>query len=31
MVGDNEIKYAHKLLLSNRQVSNLPKDFANHV
>ena len=30
MIGDNEINFPHKLLLANRQVSNLHKAFANH-
>ena len=30
MIGDNEINFSHKLLLTNRQVSNLRKAFANH-
>ena len=30
MVGDNETNFSHKLLLTNRQVSNLRKAFANH-
>ena len=25
MIGDNETNFPHKLLLTNRQVSNLPK------
>ena len=29
-VGDNETNFAHKLLLTNRQVWNLRKAFANH-
>ena len=29
MIGDNETNSSHKLLLSNRQVSNLCKAFAN--
>ena len=29
MIGDNETDFAHKLLLTNRQVSNLCKAFAN--
>ena len=29
MIGDNETNFTHKLLLTNRQVSNLRKDFAN--
>ena len=31
MVGDNENNFPHKLLLTNRQVSNLCKAFANHL
>ena len=31
MIGDNETNFPHKLLLTNRQVSNLRKTFANHV
>ena len=31
MVGDNENNFPHKLLLTNRQVSNLRKAFANHL
>ena len=31
MVGDNETNFPHKLLLTNRQVSNLRKGFANHL
>ena len=31
MIRDNEINFLHKLLLTNRQVSNLPKAFANHL
>ena len=30
MIGDNEINFPHKLLLTNRQVSNLRKAFANN-
>ena len=30
MIGDNENNFPHKLLLTNRQVSNLRKAFANH-
>ena len=30
MIGDNETDFAHKLLLTNRQVSNRRKAFANH-
>ena len=29
MIGDDEIKFLLKLLLTNRQVSNLHKAFAN--
>ena len=31
MVGDNESNFPHKLLLTNRQVSNLRNAFANHL
>ena len=31
MIGDNETNFLHKLLLTDRQVSNLCKDFANHL
>ena len=31
MIGDNENNFPHKLLLTNRQVSNLCKAFANHL
>ena len=31
MIGDNEKKSPHKLLLTNRQVSNLLKAFSNHL
>ena len=31
MIGDNETDFPHKLLLTNRQVSNLRKTFANHL
>ena len=31
MIGDNETDFPHKLLLTNRQVSNLCKAFANHL
>ena len=31
MIGDNETNFTHKLLLTNRQVSNLRKAFANHL
>ena len=30
MIGDNETNFSHKLLLTNRQVANLRKAFANH-
>ena len=30
IIGDNETNFAHKFLLTNRQVSNLRKAFANH-
>ena len=30
MIGDNESNFPHKLLLTNRQVANLRKAFANH-
>ena len=30
MVGDNETNFPHKLLLTNRKVSNLRKTFANY-
>ena len=30
MIGDNETDFPHKLLLTNRQVSNLRKTFANN-
>ena len=30
MIGDNETNFPHKLLLTNRQVANLQKAFANH-
>ena len=30
MIGDNETDFPHKLLLTDRQVSNLCKSFANH-
>ena len=29
--SDNETNFPHKLLLTNRQVSNLPKSFANNL
>ena len=31
MVGDNESNFSHKLLLTNRQVANLRKAFANYL
>ena len=31
MVGDNESNFPHKLLLTNRQVANLRKTFANYL
>ena len=31
MVGDNETDFPHKILLANRQVSNLRQAFANHL
>ena len=31
MIGDNKTNFPHKLLLTNRQVSNLRKAFANHL
>ena len=31
MIGDSEINFPHKLLLSNRQVANLRKAFVNHL
>ena len=30
MIGDDETNFPHKLLLTNRQVSNLCQAFANH-
>ena len=30
MIGDNETNFPHKLLLTNRQVANLRKSFANN-
>ena len=30
MIGNNETNFPHKLLLTNRQVTNLRKAFANH-
>ena len=31
MIGDDETDFPHKLLLTNRQVANPRKDFANHL
>ena len=31
MVGDNEINFPDKLSLTNRQVANLHKTFANYL
>ena len=31
MVGDDETSFPHKLLLTNRQVANLRKAFANYI
>ena len=31
MIGDNETNFLCKLLLTNRQVSNFRKAFANHL
>ena len=31
MIGDNETNFPHKLLLTNRQLSNLHKTFKNHL
>ena len=31
MVGDDETNFPHKLLLTNRQVGNLRKAFANYL
>ena len=30
MIGDNETNFPHKLLLTNRQVANIRKAFANN-
>ena len=30
IIGDNETNFPHKLLLTNREVSDLRKAFANH-
>ena len=31
MIGDDETNFPHKLLLTNRQVANLCKAFANYL
>ena len=31
MIGDNETNFPHKLLLTNSQVANFHKAFANHL
>ena len=31
MIGDNHTNFPRKLLLTNRQVSNFRKAFANHL
>ena len=31
MIGDSESSFPHKLLLTNRQVANLRKAFANYL
>ena len=31
MIGDNETYFPHRFLLTNRQVANLRKAFANHL
>ena len=31
MIGDNDTNFPHKSLLTNRQVANLHKAFANHL
>ena len=31
MIGNDETNFVHKLLLTNRHVSNLHKAFANHL
>ena len=31
MIGDTETNFPHRLLLTNRQVWNLRKAFANHL
>ena len=30
MIGDNEVDFPHQLLLTNTQVSNIRKTFANN-
>ena len=31
MIGDNESNFPHKLLLTNKQIGNLHKAFANYL
>ena len=31
MIRDNKTNFPHKLFLTNRQVANLPRTFANHL
>ena len=31
MIDDIETNFPHKLLITNRQISNLSKDFSNHL
>ena len=31
MIGDNETNFPHKLMLTNRQIANLRKAFANYL
>ena len=31
MIGDHESNFPHKLLLTNRQIANLRKVFANYL
>ena len=31
MIGDDEANFPHKLLLTNRQIENLRKAFANYL
>ena len=31
MIGDNEANVSHKLLITNRQVANFRKAFANYL